>query len=373
MFIMSCATFAVVSTFHVERPFIPDVRLNLFELPDVCTTLFRFDPYEILHMCNACLFPAVMYTPDRDCFFAYEGLCVALHKLAFPTRGSSGVALFGRSAPALSRIRRYFMTYFVGRFGSLIQFDPLKYTARLPAWAAAIHGKLNAGYHNGFIDCKLVGVARPTPSRSNPAVQQIGNYNAIQQALYSGHKRKHGLKFESITGAHGLFMGFSGGWDGRRHDSHILGESGTLAALALLLNYALYGDSGYPLRANLLVPWLSPPAGSMAALQNTVMAALRITVEWGFGIISNLWSATDFKRWMRCFLNAPALQYTFAALVTTSTPVYVVEIRSAGTLRWPHLPWRSTSLDSGDMSGVLSWLCSVVWRCSLAVRTVRLL
>ena len=104
-----------------------------------------------------------MYTPDRDCFFAYEGLCVALHKLAFPTRGSSGVALFGRSAPALSRIRRYFMTYFVGRFASLIQFDPLKYTARLAAWAAAIHGKLNAGYHNiiGFIDCKLVGVAQP--------------------------------------------------------------------------------------------------------------------------------------------------------------------------------------------------------------------
>jgi hypothetical protein len=304
----------------VERPFIPDIRLDLHQLPDLAVNMFRFDVYEILHMCNAIALPLVLWTKNRVRVLGYEALCVLLHHLAFPVRGSTAISVFGRSRSALSQITHMMLHWLDDTWGHLLLLDPDHWRHRMAGWANACRGKLGQGLRNvvAFIDCKLVGTCKPTPARRKfPA----GSYNALQQSIYSGHKRKHGLKFESVTGMNGILWGLSGPWEGRHHDSWILRQSGTLATLLKLIDgmgqiFCVYGDSGYPLSLHLQVPWPLVVPGSPHARFNRIMSRLRITVEWGFGIISNLWSGTDFKRWMRCFLTLPGLKYRVAGLLT---------------------------------------------------------
>jgi len=76
----------------------------------------------------------------------------------------------------------------------------------------------------GFIDGTTIFVARPG-----------GGY---QRACYSGHKRKHSIKFQSVLTPDGLLFKFSGPWERRRHDMTLFHESGLDDILpnALIIN-----------------------------------------------------------------------------------------------------------------------------------------
>ena len=75
--------------------------------------------------------------------------------------------------------------------------------------------------------------------------------------VYNGHKRTHALKFQSLGLLNGLIGNLCGPFEGRRHDSAMLRESGLLINLQ---NNAwngheplcIYGDSQYPLSIHLL-------------------------------------------------------------------------------------------------------------------------
>ena len=87
----------------------------------------------------------------------------------------------------------------------------------------------------GFIDGTLRKTARPT---------------YFQRHAYSGHKRCHGLKFQSVVTPDGLIVCLWEPMNGNRHGSHMLRESHLLQQLdeMMLVNrviYALYGDPAY--------------------------------------------------------------------------------------------------------------------------------
>jgi hypothetical protein len=46
-----------------------------------------------------------------------------------------------------------------------------------------------------------------------------------------------------------------------------------------------------------------------------VLLQARVSVEWGFGLVTNTFQTTDFARWNRMFLTRPALQYRVATLL----------------------------------------------------------
>ena len=78
----------------------------------------------------------------------------------------------------------------------------------------------------------------------------------LQRASYSGHKRKHALKFHNVLTPDGLFFHLFGPVEGRRHDMTLYHESAMDATLAKALivggeQYYLYGDVAYMMR-----PWL---------------------------------------------------------------------------------------------------------------------
>ncbi|KAL3184053.1 hypothetical protein MRX96_006165 [Rhipicephalus microplus] len=107
----------------------------------------------------------------------------------------------------------------------------------LKAMSEAVHRK-GAPLRNcwAFID----GTARP-----------ICRPSQDQRLYFSGHKRLHVLKYQSLMCPNGLTCQLDGPYTGRRHDAGILRDSQLyekLDALALDKKFVIYGDPAYPLR-----------------------------------------------------------------------------------------------------------------------------
>jgi len=59
-------------------------------------------------------------------------------------------------------------------------------------------------------------------------------------------------------------------------------------------DYALFGDSAYPQNVYLYRIYRGAMTVAQAAM-NAIMSPLRVTVEWGFGKIVNLWPWLDYR------------------------------------------------------------------------------
>eukprot|EP00170_Pyropia_yezoensis_P001992 contig_8490_g1996 len=87
------------------------------------------------------------------------------------------------------------------------------------------------------------------------------------RACYSGHKRKHAVKFQNVLMPDGLFFHMYGPLKGRRHDMTLYHESQLDETLseALTIDRHLfhpYGDAAYVLR-----PWLQTAFDGLLTLQ----------------------------------------------------------------------------------------------------------
>ena len=98
----------------------------------------------------------------------------------------------------------------------------------------------------GFVDGTVRPISRP---ERNPRV------------LYNGHKKVHGVKFESVAAPNELTANLFGTVEGRRHDSAILARPGLLQ---MLEHYSIardgsilciFGDPAYPLKPQLQRPF----------------------------------------------------------------------------------------------------------------------
>lgn len=155
----------------------------------------------------------------------------------------------------------------------------------------------------GFID----GTLRPNcrPGRN-------------QQLVFSGHKRTHGLKFQGLTTPNGLVAHLSGPYEGTRHDSGMLAQSGLLQDLETFMpHYSIYGDAGYPLRPQLCTRFKERAGGISPEQQqfNTAMDSARVCVEWSFGKIVQEFAFLDFKKNLKLYLQPIGLYYKICAML----------------------------------------------------------
>lgn len=218
-----------------------------------------------------------------------EAICTMLKRFAYPCRYSDMIPRFGRPVPELCIISNTVMRMMHQQWGFLLtSFDrELLAPENLQRYAHAVHEK-GAPLTNcwGFID----GTVRPI---SRPGINQ--------RVLYNGHKRVHAITFQSVATPDGLVALLHGPFEGRRHDSGILRESGLMHQLrqhSVFPNgdlMCIYGDPAYPLRPQLQAPFRIANLTEEQQLWNQRMSSVRVSVEWLFGDIINYFKFLDFK------------------------------------------------------------------------------
>ena len=175
-------------------------------------------------------------------------LCVLLKRFAYPCRFADMVARFWRPVPQLCMITNRMMDCVFVEYSHLFAHLNQPWLSRdcLRHFAATIHDK-GAPLENcwGFIDGTMRPLCKPDQN---------------QRILYNGHKRVHGIKFQSIVAPNGLIASLFGPVKGRRHDSMLV-DSGLLQELSQYsfasdgTPLCVYGDRAYPLRVHLQGPF----------------------------------------------------------------------------------------------------------------------
>jgi hypothetical protein len=206
--------------------------LKIHELsPDDALSFFRFrkvhlqDVSDKLWPCLSVYFDGTKerISCGKEKYAApYETLLLlVLYRLARPHRVRREMEAFFRFRR--SKISACIKTMVGPLYTLAVQYlnDPTIFHHRMPRYAEIISNKCGLANNVwGFIDGSLRRTCRPT-------------YH--QKQMYSGHKRTHGMKFQSVVTPDGLFACMFGAINGNRHDSFMLTESELLPTLRNLM------------------------------------------------------------------------------------------------------------------------------------------
>ena len=182
----------------------------------------------------------------------------------------------------------------------------------LRTYADAVHRR-GAALDNvwGFIDGTVRQCSRPKQN---------------QQAIYNGHKKVHGIKFQSVSTPNGLITNLYGPVEGQRHDSTMLMMSNLLNQLNIYSHdpagnvLCLYGDPAYPLSQYLQAPFRlrGAPLTQQQIDFNKSMSSVRVSVEWKFADVVNTFKFIDFKKNMKIGLSPIAKIYKVSAILSNA-------------------------------------------------------
>lgn len=142
-----------------------------------------------------------------------------LKRYAYPNRYAVLVPRFARPIPQICMIANHTMNFVYDNWHHLLESFEQNWLSpeHLQTYANYVH-QSGAPLDNcwGFVDGTVRPVCRP----------QQG-----QRELYNGHKRVHGIKFQSIVVPNGMIANLFGPIMGRRHDAYMLARSGVLDEL----------------------------------------------------------------------------------------------------------------------------------------------
>ena len=183
---------------------------------------------------------------------------MVLYRFAFPSTLHKLEVMFGRASTSCSLIVTHGVELLYARFGArLAKFDVVLVLQRIHLYYEAISRKSGGAVDTcfGLIDGTLHCTTRPGVKTR---IRGIRNNNNIQRAVYNGHKRHHGIKFQSIVLPDGLVAQMFGPVEGRRHDTTLLKLSKVEPMLLLPPGSFIYGDQAYQVRPWLLSPFQGP-------------------------------------------------------------------------------------------------------------------
>ena len=292
---------------------------------DYCKYNLRFLKADLPSLMKKLEIPDFFRLGNRGVHRGEKGFLLLLRRMAFPGRWTDLEMEFGLEYSTLSRL-----------FNTVLRWMNDNHSFRinnyLNFWRPYMHMLERAvrrkgvpdGYQgiNSFIDGTVRACAVPSdgPNRIVDA----------QREFYSGHKRKHGFKFQSVMLPNGMIMDLFGPVVGRRHDSALLTQSGLNNRILTMLqplrpcNYYTYGDAAYPEYPM----WLKKGGrnhqgaivgdvdGAQREAAYRQLSNHRICVEWGFGKITSLWGFLDHPKNLKVFLQPIATMYRVMGFLT---------------------------------------------------------
>jgi len=172
---------------------------DLNEMDDSeCLAEFRFHKNDVPVLLEALQLPQSFTCHQGTICDGMEALCITLRRFSYPCRYSDLIPRFGRPVPELSMISNLVMdTIYQEHSHRLTQWNnTLLNPPLLESYARAIYSKgsplLNCF---GFIDGTVRPICRPEQN---------------QRIVYNGHKRVHGLKYQSVVLPNGMIANMYG-------------------------------------------------------------------------------------------------------------------------------------------------------------------
>lgn len=174
-------------------------KFDLDEMDDSeCLAEFRFHKSDIPELLDALQLPQSFTCQQGTICDGVEALCITLRRFSYPCRYSDLIPRFGRPVPELSMISNLVMdTIYQEHNHRLTQWNnTLLNPALLETYACAIRRK-GSPLPNcfGFVDGTVRPICRPEEN---------------QRILYNGHKRVHGLKYQSVALPNGMIANMYG-------------------------------------------------------------------------------------------------------------------------------------------------------------------
>jgi DDE superfamily endonuclease len=282
------------------------VTINHFD-DDEFVEMFRFTKEQFSSLFYALKFPDKVKLPNNSIVKGEECFMILLRRLVYPCRLVDLVRIFGKPKSVLSMAINWTLEHIYEKYGYLLEFDSNRIITRLEDYAYVVQEKgAPLSRCVGFID----GTARPL---ARPTVHQ--------RMFFSGHKRVHCIKFQSIMMPDGIIAHLSGPWNGTRHDAGIFYESDIENTIGRHLNvngiqYYIYGDPAYPLNGFLITPFKDAFLDDAKREFNKRMSRVRESVEWGFQKIISLFAFLDFKKNLKLHLQPVGKYYLVGAFLT---------------------------------------------------------
>lgn len=311
----------------IERPI---KKVKLFSLEDFdrngFSELFRFrSPQDIRLLIQLLEIPAHVCTRKRYRFSGEEVVLISLIRLAYPLRWRDVMAYFpGRERWQLQSAFYWFLEYMIRNWGYLVSNNRLFWLPYLGKSAEAIRKKLaslpNAAsrqYHPsatvdggfsifGFIDNTIVAMCRPGGGGGD-GEQAPRVPRDIQQAWWTGWKKLHGIKWQTVVLANGMDFDIYGPVSTRHPDSYTLRMSRIEEKLANLqsgeqFKFKIYGDSAYQ-NSDYIVS-----GGGIG------MSSVRETIEWSYKDLKTYWKICDYRHVLK-LRQQPVAKIVFVCLL----------------------------------------------------------
>jgi nuclease HARBI1 len=268
-----------------------------------CINFFRFQKNDLQELATL-LWPRIQTHLNGNydqiiCINQYSipfesGLLILLYRFSQPNRIRPNMEKF--FCIQKSKLSAIILTFTNAMFEVANQYlsNPQIFLNRWEFLSEVVRNKSNGAVPSvwGFIDGTLRKTCQPS---------------MFQRLAYSGHKRCHGIKFQSVVTPDGIIAMMYGPIAGSRHDSFILGQSNLIQQLREIIPvnadgipaYQLYGDPAYPQSGVLFGGFRLVRQGTIQAAWNTEMSRVQESVEWLFKEIIVQWSFLDFKSSMK--------------------------------------------------------------------------
>jgi len=292
----------------MDAPNIPPLPVQFLQDDFNFLSHFRFTLEEIAWMAEHLGLPEVIISlSGKERVSRFEGLCIVLHRLAWPNRLKESNILFDMPLSSLSTLFNHIAVDIHRRWKHLLLWD---------------HVRLTPEFLVGCMDNVLLkgGLLQETFAFIDGTCMRICRPGVNQQEFYSGHKRMHCLKYQAISTPDGIIVHLGGPFAGRHNDAGILIRSSIRHYLSEHAHcpagrrLVVYGDEGYgqspevqaAFRGNILTP--------EQEARNVSMRRPRLSAEWAFGFVSNNFGLLNYYQKLRLGLSPVGHYYPVAVL-----------------------------------------------------------
>lgn len=274
---------------------------------DIFPLYFRYKKVDIKTIIES------LEIPDLLCFDGYytnslEALLVLLRRLSSCVRYVDISMEVDLLPQFQSQIFNGLMMYLFDKIKDVIRKLNLSWMTdrqNLEMWAAAIEAR----------GCPIPN----TFGLGDGVVIQCCKPVREQRSWFSGHKKAHGFKAICITTPAGLMVGF-GPFNGSTHDS----ACADIIGLDQLLEedftfpdgvpFVTFLDPGFRIGNAMITPIRRRQGMTEEEEEfNRVMCRIRISVEWGFAKLKNLFRMLNYKKNLKPLMS-PIAAYFFVAM-----------------------------------------------------------